>query len=131
MALFRFHKGALAESLATTVVVKNKSELTAEILKWHFQSVNIQCGVTYSFSVHIEEYPSNNNFDSRIGWYTHIVTFAFNDNPPFPVGFLSEALSEEEEKKREKVSFIMGSSISPTSISSEEFQRMSKGYFKA
>jgi hypothetical protein len=78
MPLFRFHRGSLAESLDTTIIIDNCNELYQLLSKDRAGSIHIT----------IDPYPSEKNcFDKRIGWYTQIVKIN-ND----PIGFLSEPL---------------------------------------
>jgi len=93
MPLFRFHKGSLSTSLETTVIVKNLNELktliTDAMRGWIFikddEKVNIE----------IKPYPTiSTHFDSRIGWYTHIVIARIEKMTACPIGFLSEPLQE-------------------------------------
>jgi hypothetical protein len=73
MALFRHHRELLSDSLETTVVIKSKGELD------NYLQTETQ----------ITAYPNKEScFDSRIGWYTHIVC----NSKGIPKGFLSEAL---------------------------------------
>lgn len=81
MALFRFHRGSLNESLKTTVIVKNTQELKKHILR-ELEWTNPELS-----SMKIEQY-GDDCFDSRIGWYTYIVT-----DKDGVLGFLSEPLS--------------------------------------
>lgn len=90
MPLFRFHCTLLSDSLATTVIVKNEEELLKIILDslmcWD-RLLEIE-----DIKIEIKPYPEWNNFDSRIGWYNHMV---YQKKPePFIgiVGFLSEPL---------------------------------------
>lgn len=88
MALFRFHRGSLQESLMTTRKVKNMLELLLVIKEdyegWGFKRLSIK---------KIEPYPSaTNNFDARCGWFTHIVMVSYNNKKAVPAGFLSENL---------------------------------------
>lgn len=88
MALFRLHRGGLEESLKTTVVVKNMNDLLGVI------ATSYEVNVNWSASVEIEPYPADNNFDARIGWYTHLVSANIYDKDKYvPVGYLSELLS--------------------------------------
>lgn len=88
MPLFRLLRDGLAESLSTTVVVKNLAYLCAVIADHAAPNAN------WGAKVEIEPYPSEgNNFDPRIGWYTHIVTAnLYEQNKMDIVGFLSEPL---------------------------------------
>lgn len=84
MAIFRFHRGGLLESLATSAIVKNKIELIDTVQKGFFDHPKI-------FDLKIEKY--GKGFDYRIGWYTYIVTIKESENDIFHVcGFLSEDL---------------------------------------
>lgn len=91
MPLFRFHRGCLNESLATTVIVRNMNELMYVIQHRHeeFSGKYKKC-----FGIIIEPYPfKDHNFDKRIGWYTQIVTSDILEKGIFfPEGFLSEPL---------------------------------------
>ncbi len=101
MALFRFHRGGLHESLQTTVIVKNMHELreAARPFVDHFF-----LEPTDDFVLNVNAYPSkDNNFDGRIGWYTHIVALTITADKSnrimksidsAPIGFLSEPLDE-------------------------------------
>lgn len=88
MALFRFHRGSLQESLMTTIVVKSKQQLFDYITQ-DFDRL----GIDYEpDQMVIERYPAEacgSNFDERIGWFTHIVTLSGEVE-----GFLSEALHD-------------------------------------
>jgi len=86
MPLFRFHRGGLAESLATTVIVKSFQQLAAII------AADAVPTATWGASIEIFPYPSEgDNFDPRIGWYTHMVTAnLFEKDKMHPIGFLSE-----------------------------------------
>lgn len=88
MALFRFHRGGLAESLATTVVVKSIPHLISILAE------SVHKSSTWGARVTIEPYPmESKNFDPRCGWYTHIVLAnILEPDKMHPVGFLSEAL---------------------------------------
>jgi hypothetical protein len=88
MALFRFHRGGLAESLATTVVVKTIPHLMSVI------SETMDSSSKWGARMTIEPYPwEGNNFDPRCGWYTHIVLAnILEQDKMHPVGFLSEFL---------------------------------------
>lgn len=80
MALFRFHRGLLSDSLETTVIVKNIAELLSIINEKEDIPVD---------EVHISDY----GFDSRCGWYTQIVCIPVaNFDAPQVRGFLSEPL---------------------------------------
>lgn len=90
MALFRFHRGGLLESLLTTKIVKTRLELRA-LIEQDFESypdIKVK-------EVIIERYPDKygNNFDYRTGWYMHIVKAQLDpiENEQV-IGFLSEEL---------------------------------------
>lgn len=91
MPLFRFHRGGLHESLRTTVVVKNGIEL-CKIITNSFD-YKMRHKNKRSVRLKITPYPDDNNFDERIGWYTHMVSVHFleDDTMEF-IGFLSEPL---------------------------------------
>jgi len=79
MALFRRHLGVLAEGLLTTVIVDDIDQLADKL----------ECG---RGDLEIKPYPSaSNNFDKRIGWFTHIVIKTEN-NQKYVTGYLSEAI---------------------------------------
>lgn len=101
MPLFRFHRGSLADSLQTTILVKNKKELR-QAVKQHISEVYYMNSPD-DFELEISPYPSEgNNFDSRIGWFTYMValTITCPDNANVksiyasPIGFLSEPFKE-------------------------------------
>lgn len=93
MPLFRYHRGGLQESLNTTIVVKDKEDLKRAIKKavteiYYMENPD-------EFELDIFPYPSkDNNFDARIGWYTHMVTLEVKNIKAGPVGFLSEGFDE-------------------------------------
>lgn len=93
MALFRFHRGGLHESLQSTVIVKNTLELMDVIKKSH---ENWMPGNADHFGVMIGGYPDQDTcFDKRIGWYTQMVTSDIHEKGVFhPEGFLSEPLEK-------------------------------------
>lgn len=74
---FRFHRGSLDESLATTVEVDSLLELRRIIEKeWQLGDESLS----------IESY----GYDERIGWDTHIVLWKNS-----PVGFLDGPLTRK------------------------------------
>ena len=91
MPLFRFHRGGLHESLQTTVLVKNDIELMiviASSLDYEMLKNN-----NWGARLKIIPYPDENNFDARIGWYTHMVLGnILKEDVMHPIGFLSEPL---------------------------------------
>jgi len=89
MPLFRFHTGSLMVSLETTTIVKNIGQLYDRIL-WKLAASKLP--FIHPFTIKIEPYPDEeNNFDPRIGWYTHIVMADTHESGKFtPIGFLSE-----------------------------------------
>lgn len=88
MPLFRFHRGGLEESLKTTVVVTSDIDLLSVISNTLMIDPLIN---DWAPALKIEPYPSANNFDERIGWYTHIVLANTLEQYKFhPVGFMSE-----------------------------------------
>lgn len=90
MPLFRFHRGQLDESLKTTIIVKTFSDMVKEIVMSFDPEMlkKQQWGAQFKVIPYPEE---GNNFDARIGWYTHMVlTNMFEENKMHPVGFLSE-----------------------------------------
>lgn len=91
MSLFRFHRGSLEESLNTTVIVKDFSDLLKAILNSGLINEN---NINYEAKIEITPYPSKeNNFDSRIGWYTQLVSANFYEEDKIhPIGFLSEPI---------------------------------------
>lgn len=92
MALFRFHRGSLDESLKTTIIVKTLTDvIRAIVMSFDENMIKTQ---KWGAKFEIIPYPSeSNNFDKRIGWYTHMVlTNMFEEDKMHPVGFLSEPL---------------------------------------
>lgn len=88
MALFRFHRGGLSESLKTTKIVKSKKELSELIMKNDIFKLEVT-----EKDLCIESYSKKDNFDERIGWYTQMVTVKDpHDGKFYPIGFLSEPL---------------------------------------
>jgi len=88
MALFRFHRGGLQDSLDTTIIVKSFQHLCA-IIADHAAPAD-----KWGASIKIEPYPEEGkNFDPRIGWYTYLVTAnIYEKDKMHPIGFLSEPL---------------------------------------
>lgn len=102
MPLFRFHRGGLHDSLQTTRIVKDMKDLRDKVKNYLGDVFCID--VTEDFILEISPYPSDNdNFDSRIGWFTHFVSITLIGNPDnrvvkmmdrTPIGFLSEPLED-------------------------------------
>ena len=91
MAIFRFHRGGLKESLETCVLCKNKNELLI-FIKDSFGPFNSK---VIDESLEIFAYPNEKDcFDSRIGWFTHMVCIELEDIGRHVVGFLSEGFDE-------------------------------------
>lgn len=92
MPLFRFHRGSLAESLKTTIVVKNFNDVVKAIVMSFDQEMLAKQDWGAEFKV--IPYPEEgNNFDPRIGWYTHMVMANICEKDKMhPIGFLSEPL---------------------------------------
>lgn len=84
MPIFRFHRGGLAESLETCVVVENVEHLAMVIS--HLTDFKPKPS-----DIVIIKY--GHGWDVRIGWYTH--TVMINDAP---IGFLSESFIDENKK---------------------------------
>lgn len=83
MPLFRFHRGSLKDSLATTVIVVNADDLYKAICN-EYDMKSLPHPLT------VVPYPNEELcFDDRIGWYTQIVTTVINDER-IVIGFLSE-----------------------------------------
>jgi hypothetical protein len=98
MPLFRFHRGSLEDSLKTTIVVKKFNDLVkAIVLAFSEEAIN---GMTWGAQFKIIPYPEEgNNFNPRIGWYTHMVLCnIFEEEKMHPVGFLSEPLGINNEQ---------------------------------
>ena len=94
MALFRFHRGGLHESLQTTIVVKTFNDVVkAIVMSFDEEMLKKQ---TWGAAFKIIPYPEEGkNFDHRIGWYTQMVLCNFyEEGKMHPVGFLSEPLNE-------------------------------------
>lgn len=90
MPLFRYHRGGLHESLQTTIIVKSLEELRAKIMVNVSEMYLIED--PENFEIQVMPYPSDNNFDPRIGWFTQMVTMSCKNIRNTPVGFLSEPL---------------------------------------
>ncbi len=93
MPLFRFHRGSLDESLKTTIIVRTFNDMVKAIV-FSLDDVMLKhCDWGAEFKV--EPYPNDvDNFDSRIGWYTQIVTCnLYEKDKMHPIGFLSEPFS--------------------------------------
>ncbi len=90
MAIFRFHRGSLEESLKTCFIVRShyelRSRVVADLLNNYF--INNPKDVRIEITPH----PSDVDcFDPRIGWFTQMVIFQ-HDKLRGPAGFLSEPL---------------------------------------
>lgn len=81
--LFRHHRGTLAESMKTVVVVNSVEDLKKEILK-EDELFNALCE-----TIKIEFY----GYDERIGWNTHIVSIVDQNGKAHPVGWTSGDLT--------------------------------------
>lgn len=94
MPLFRFHRGELYESLKTTVIVKNLSDMV-KIITESFDEETIK-KMDWEALFTISPYPAERrNFDFRIGWYTQIVLGnIYEKDKVHIVGFLSEPFAE-------------------------------------
>lgn len=90
MPLFRFHRGGLHDSLQTTIIVKTFNDMVKAIVMSFDENMISQQKLGAKFEV--VPYPSEDHcFDSRIGWYTQIVTTnIFEEDKMHPIGFLSE-----------------------------------------
>ena len=101
MPLFRRPRALLDESLETTEVVRNKSDLRKSIMKdwetWldhpgaahtNFKDFEIKIFIPFDL-------PFNSSFDPRCGWYTHYVYADLMCKGEFHmVGYLSEAIDD-------------------------------------
>lgn len=92
MPLFRFHRGGLHDSLATTVIVRDINHLKSIIAA----SLDDFISKKLDFKIKVEAYPSKEScFDKRIGWFTQIVTSNILEKDKFHVeGFLSEPFKD-------------------------------------
>jgi len=95
MPLFREQRGGLAESLETSIIIKDKKELLKHIESlwsvWKVPHKPRQI-IYHEPTIKIEPY---GGFDRRCGWYTQLVTAdMLVQDQFFPVGFLSEPLDE-------------------------------------
>ena len=93
MALFRFQRGSLEESLKTTIIVKNMKELHNAISDCYREMQLIN-----KLEVQIDH---KQIFDDRCGWYTHLVSMKIDNGAFCAIGFLSEPLPTEESKSDE------------------------------
>lgn len=102
MPLFRFHAGSLEESLKTTIIVKCIDDLCKYIKTKYTVDMGKCCIKKLGLS--INPYPDKlNNFDARIGWYTHVVIIKmYKECEMFPIGFLSEDLYYEPNNPNDK-----------------------------
>jgi hypothetical protein len=89
MPLFRFHRGGLKESLATTIIVKSFNDMIKAIV---MDNSVIDANPKWGARFLVEPYPNEeNNFDPSIGWYTQVVTInLYEEDKMHPIGFLSE-----------------------------------------
>lgn len=97
MPLFRFHRGGLAESLQTTIVVKTFNDMVKAIVT-SFELSRFIEEAKWGAHFKVEPYPSKDEcFDARIGWYTQMVTAnIYEEDKMHPIGFLSEPFGENE-----------------------------------
>ncbi len=93
MALFRFHRGSLEQSIKTTVIVKNLNDVIKLVVDSASEFLNEE-NQHWVAKFQVIPYPDEeNNFDPRIGWYTHMVLSNIYEKEKFhPVGLLSESL---------------------------------------
>jgi hypothetical protein len=95
MALFRWHRGSLDDSLSTTIIVKSHGELTAKLWADWEPWLDVKDHEDVNFEVNVAPYPMEDHcFDPRCGWYTQIVTCKFNGKKLGPAGYLSEPFLE-------------------------------------
>jgi hypothetical protein len=92
MALFRFQRGSLEESLKTTIIVNNINDLLERIIKE--LNANGLKGEKESIGKYGIEIGQHQSFDNRCGWYTHLVSCRIGNGNFFAIGFLSEPLDE-------------------------------------
>lgn len=97
MALFRFHRGGLQESLATTIIVRTFNDMVKAILFNHEIS-KITQPITWGARFSVKPYPNVGNcFDRRIGWYTQMVMAnIYEEDKMHPIGFLSEPFGDSQ-----------------------------------
>lgn len=88
MALFRFHCGSLADSIKTTIIVKNTKDLLERLAQWWEETGMTRCFM-YQWQLSISK---EQIFDERCGWYSHNVRFKFRNSEWIPLGILSEPL---------------------------------------
>lgn len=98
MALFRKHRGSLADSLKTTVIVKNMHHLRDAIYEdWAMWEGALRKKDDKPFSkdcFNIKIEPYYGDIDERCGWYTQIVSADLEVKDEFmAIGYLSEPLS--------------------------------------
>lgn len=91
MALFRFHRGSLEESLKTTIIVKDIHDLLERLAEWWEEAHSTDRSTMKEWQVHID---IRQQFDERCGWFTHTVSFRVGDNESTAIGFLSEPLDQ-------------------------------------
>ncbi len=97
MAIFRFQRASLEESLKTSVIVKDTKELLELLATWYEK----ECGALvsretmYQWQIHIDK---QQKFDDRCGWYTHLVSYQVRNSDFFAVGFLSEPLDKWDDR---------------------------------
>lgn len=93
MPLFRLHRGGLAESLQTTIIVLNHLEILHYFAKNHGSLISDMCAHCTIKDLEIKPYPNDkDNFDARIGWFTQVVRLKHADDKYYVIGFLSEPL---------------------------------------
>lgn len=94
MALFRFYKECLAESLKTTIIVNSLSDVFDAVI-FSEMAAN-QPWKTWTARFEIKPYPlTKSGLDERTGWFTQIImSNVYEENTMRAVGFLSEPLKE-------------------------------------
>ncbi len=93
MALFRQHRGGLAESLESTIIVKNKQELLEHLLLVVNSWLIPEAPRSALYHIPTIRITSHNRLDPRCGWYSELVTADMLIKDEFiPMGFLSEPL---------------------------------------
>lgn len=98
MALFRFYRVLLEDSLKTTVIIKTRKELEDKILQWFYSNHPVSReAIDSDCEIKINPY----GIEEKTGWFVQVVTLRYADNGNVIVGYLSEPLDDTLDNKNE------------------------------
>jgi hypothetical protein len=93
MSLFRLHHdGDLSESIVGTIIVKDVKDLLEKLAVWWSFCMKSTRESMFHWQLKIDP---EEIFDSRCGWYTHLVSFQVRDTGWMLIGMVSEPLDKD------------------------------------